>query len=1165
MTSILAVQTFSVIRSLKPFRLHGGTKDYLLVGCDSGKITILEYIPEENTLKQTHSECFGKTGCRRVVPGEYLAIDPKGRAIMISAVEKQKLVYVMNRDASNRLTISSPLEAHKAQTVVFATCGVDVDFENPIFACIELDYSEADQDATGDAAEETEKHLTYYELDLGLNHVIRKWSEPISRTASMLLTVPGGADGPSGVLVAGENWVAFKHQGHDEVRAPLPRRKDYPDERGLLVTAAATHKQRDLFFFLLQTEIGDLYKVTLDYEGDTVKDVVVTLFDTIHQSNSLCITRTGLLFAAAEFGDHALFQFQAIGDDDTAVTAHKVDDPELGDDGASAAKVAPRFTPGPPKNLLLIDEQESSAPILGSMVADLCTEGTPQVYCLCGRGGRSALRVLRHGVKVSEMAVSELPGYPSAVWTIKGRHDDPYDRYIVVSFTNATLVLSIGETVEEVTDSGFLARAPTLQVQLLADNAMLQVHPNGVRHIRSDGRSAEWKTPGKKSIEKGSANPRQLAISLAGGEVIYFELDVAGNLMEMGTKELGVDVACLDVGPLPDGRARSNFLAVGCYDNTVRLLALDSQNLLDQLASIQCPARPESLALVEMASDAASGIGGGSGMGLYLNVGLSNGILQRAAVDQTSGAISDTRTRFLGQRPVKLFRVTVQGQHGVLALSSRGWLAYVLPSTGRFYMTPLSYDVLEHAANFASEQCPEGMVAIASNTLRILTVERLGEVFNQTNIPLRYTPRKFVQVPSTNQLLIIESDHNEFSEKVRNRMAAESGGTTSGAKQNGKAGGMEVDDEEEESAVVIRGPVPAADGAWASCIRLVDPKTEETVELVELEDNEAALSICTCVFHARGGEAFVVIGTAKGMTLHPRQHQGCYIQVYRLLDNRLHFQHKTEVEDVPLALAEFQGRLLVGLGKTLRIYDLGKRKLLRKAENRTFPTMITGIRSMGDRIYVSDLMESVTFVKYRRHDNSLVVFADDQTPRLTTCFCFLDYDTVAGADKFGNVFVIRLPTSVSDDVDNPTGSRLLWDTGLLNGAPNKLDTLMQFHVGETVTSIHRCALVPGGAEAIVYVTVMGSLGALLPSQTREDKDFFTHLEMHMRQEFQPVTGRDHMSYRSYFAPVKEVADGELCELFTSLPYEQQQKVAADLDRSPGEVIKKLEDTRNRLL
>ena len=31
------------------------------------------------------------------MPGQYLAVDPKGRAVMIGAVEKQKLVYILNR------------------------------------------------------------------------------------------------------------------------------------------------------------------------------------------------------------------------------------------------------------------------------------------------------------------------------------------------------------------------------------------------------------------------------------------------------------------------------------------------------------------------------------------------------------------------------------------------------------------------------------------------------------------------------------------------------------------------------------------------------------------------------------------------------------------------------------------------------------------------------------------------------------------------------------------------------------------------------------------------------------------------------------------------------------------------------------------------------------
>ena len=90
-------------------------------------------------------------------------MDPKGRAVMIGmvtlcllylpscdqfslffllptgAVEKQKLVYILNRDSAARLTISSPLEAHKSHTLLYHSVGVDVGFENPMFACLELD------------------------------------------------------------------------------------------------------------------------------------------------------------------------------------------------------------------------------------------------------------------------------------------------------------------------------------------------------------------------------------------------------------------------------------------------------------------------------------------------------------------------------------------------------------------------------------------------------------------------------------------------------------------------------------------------------------------------------------------------------------------------------------------------------------------------------------------------------------------------------------------------------------------------------------------------------------------------------------------------------------------------------------------------------------------
>lgn len=98
-------------------------------------------------------------------------------------------------------------------------------------------------------------------------------------------------------------------------------------------------------------------------------------------------------------------------------------------------------------------------------------------------------------------------------------------------------------------------------------------------------------------------------------------------------------------------------------------------------------------------------------------------------------------------------------------MSSRSWLSYSYQN--RFHLTPLSYNSLEFASGFASEQCPEGIVAISPDTLRILALEKLGAVFNQVSFPLKYTPRKFVVHPESGNILAIETDHNAYTEETK--------------------------------------------------------------------------------------------------------------------------------------------------------------------------------------------------------------------------------------------------------------------------------------------------------------------------------------------------------------------------------------------------------------
>jgi splicing factor 3B subunit 3 len=284
------------------------------------------------------------------------------------------------------------------------------------------------------------------------------------------------------------------------------------------------------------------------------------------------------------------------------------------------------------------------------------------------------------------------------------------------------------------------------------------------------------------------------------------------------------------------------------------------------------------------------------------------------------------------------------------------------------------------------------------------------------------------------------------------------------------------------------------------------------------------------------------------------------------------------VEEVPHAMVAFQGRLLASVGKLLRIYELGKKKLLRKCECNAIPNLVTKLHTQGNRIIAADVAESLFFLTYNHEQNRLIVFADDFLPRYIVSTCMLDYDTFACGDKFGNFFVLRLPKEVSEDLDDdPTGNKALHARPFLQAAAYKvlyfvllqvanlvqLESLCEFHVGDIVTSIHKTSMTLGGREVIFLTTLGGSLRVMIPFTSKDDVETFSTLEMHLRQERLAPTGRSHASWRGSFVPVKAVVDGDLCELFAELSMQKRLDVAEAMERAPADVGKKLEDMRTR--
>ncbi|KAI8417701.1 hypothetical protein FOFC_00256 [Fusarium oxysporum] len=876
---------------------------------------------------------------------------------------------------------------------------LDVGFSNPVFAALETDYSESDQDSSGQVSAHVE--LVYYELDLGLNRVVRKWSETVDPTASLLSQVLGGDDGPGSVLVFAEESITYHHLNQDPLRVPIPRRRgateDLPRKRTII--GGVMHKLKntaDAFFFLLQTEDGDLLKLTFDMhdsEGSLageVRRIKIKYFDTVPVASSLCILKTGFLFVAAEFGNHHFYQIEKLGEDDDAEPVITSDDFSTGPRGAYQPVY---FDPRPLKNLALLESIDSLSPLLDCEVADPTGEGPPQIYSESGNGARSHFWMLKHGLEINKVASSDLPGTVSGVWTTRMTRHDKFDSYIILTSSDGTVVMSVGDEVEQVSDSGFLTTVTTLAIQQIGDDGIVQIHSKGIRHLRA-GQINEWPAPQHRSIVAVTTNKRQIAIALSSGEIVYFEVDSDGSLAEYDeTKVISTTVTCLSLGPVPEGRLRSPLLVVGCEDCTVRILGLNPDSMLESNSIKTLTAVPSALIIMAMEHPLTSS------SGLCLHIGLSSGVYLRTGMNEITGELSDTQTRFLGLKAIKLFQVTVKGQTCVLALGSKPWMGYIDPKRG-FTMTPLECEELHWASSFSSEQCQEGIIAIHANFLHIFSVENLHNNVVRKSIPLTYTPRHFVKHPAEPYFYTIEVDNNTLSPELRAQLLA-------------------VDDHGDDKVLPpeLFG-YPRGNGRWASCISIIDPIGEQVLQRIDLEGNEAAISIAVAPFTSQDGEIFLLVGTGKDMILNPRQSSGGYIHVYRFHQNgrELQFIHKTKVEEPPMALVAFRDRLAVGLGKDLCIYDLGLKQLLRKAHIEAAPQLIVSLDTQGDRIVVGDVQQGMTMVMFNHEEQRLIPFVDDIIARWTTCTTMVDYESVVGGDKFGNIWIVRCPKKTSHHV-----------------------------------------------------------------------------------------------------------------------------------------------------
>ncbi|KAM9903152.1 hypothetical protein OXX69_008036 [Metschnikowia pulcherrima] len=1144
-------KAFASVQALSKVRLAGTEKDLLVLSSDSGNLTVAEFNAESSRFTPIIQEPHSKSGFRRTTPGAYLEVDPANRAIMISALESTKLVYKLeSHEDSPRLC--SALEMTSKHMLTLALCALDTGYENPMWAALEIDQSDYNMKPF---TPNSPLLLNYYEFDQGLNHIVRKRSKPdVPASASVLVPMPGHV---GGVLVCCNSYLIYEKEPGSRSLVPLPVRKG---SAGTQIVCHYLHKlKKSDFFVLLQSALGDLYKVTVTDTEERHPRIKVTYFDSIPVCNSLEILRSGFLFANTTNNNKLFYQFEQLGADNETTTVAQPWTEEDQEDFEKTAKMQHIFSLVGLQNLALVDIIESLGPLTDSALIEPAAGDADSLKQLVTLSSHSYMKSLTYGMPVSELVSSPLPMRPTEIYTTRIHAKSANDQYLVLtsSLNEKTVVLSIGEVVEEVTDSGFVTDQYTLCVQQIGADSLAQIHRNGIRNIRhvldenleiSKRTTSDWFPPAGITVLHASANNEQIVVALSNREICYFEVDPADSQLveyEDRFENTGGAVTALAITANPINERKSFFAVVASSDESVQVLSLMPHNCFEILTLQALSAAAKSLLMLQTDIN-----------NTHVHIGMENGVYVRVHIDSISGKLSDTRSKYLGTTPVQLRTLKFPGiaQPGILAFTSRPWVGF-FNNDGAFKLFPLLGSNITSGTSFFSEDIgTESVVGVSGSNLTIFTLGNddaggfnAHDEFTVSSIKLRYTPKK--QVRQGDVFYVIQADNNTVSPYTEQK---------------------DVDEDYIEAFGYQHEP-----GKWASCIQAVGQSTGSVLQTIEFGNNECAVAVC--LMEAEN-EKYVVVSTSQDLRFTNPFYSANFLYTYCISpENTLDFVHKTAVDGQVSALESLGGKKLVlGVGSQLRVYEMGKKQFLRKSatkiETLRRPNKIKHIG--GDLVLVGDSQNSLTFFQYDSVKNQFVPFVNDVMARQITAFENLDSRTVVGGDKFGNIFVNRVPQSVFDQMSENV--LMKYQDGFLNGAAARLFKLCDFYIQDIPTSFQKGTFVVGGTESVVYTGLQGTVGLLLPLATKHEAEFMVKFENLLRKaldgEFAELSkakrainlvGREHIKFRSYYNPVKNVVDGDFLERYYELDQASKIKIAGQLDRAPREIERKLYDLRNR--
>ena len=1130
----ISLETFSHIRKITKIKDTYTNKDNIIVLSDSGKLVIFEIDINKKKFISIYKEIYGKSGCRRVTPGEYLAVDNKNRAIMIGAIEKEKFVYIFKDNDTdvisnnNKKIISSPLEVFNPQYICYDLVNLDEGFSNPVFASIEVKYNSYQDWEHNDFIESDEnslnKILFLYEVEIRNNYVAKLLQHQINKTAYKLLPIHFEISNSKTnnnffkdnyfygcLLVFCKGFISFLKTKENQIIINKNINID-KNKNEIMIINDTTYSDIDKkeFCILMQSQYGDIYQIIINYnENKNLENFTINNVFKCNTASTLSILDNNILFMGRETSDSEIY----------SITNN---------------------------NNKLNLKSEMTINSLNALIDFKYLNSYQKLYSISGNKESPLLKTLN--IKTSYNFINSLnqnlPANPLNIWTLKKNFYDNYDSLIIFSFVNKTLVYLIEENsknLKEFKNCNFETKSTSLYINILKDSSFLQVLPNGILHIKTEKKTTFLKS--SSLINCANSTNTQLIIGLENKELLYFEFDTTLNKPEI--KVIGEKISFIEFCPVNENNLMSKYVAICINENNINILSLEKDKLFFLASSIKIPDDVSSIKILQINKNYTDNF--------LAFVGLKNGVLVIINFNKTPGNTqfqAQIITKFIGENELKLFKLNLNFDDENLLF--------------KYYDSIL---ITDNNNNYICK-FDEKNDNYIDYSFRKVNIKENINLADNCYFPLnnKKTENVTLLIQKKNIILGKFEYENLVPKKIFKL----------------KSKPKSIIPTLEDNLLILEN----------NCIQIINIKNNKNELLDEISlKNESIISFHLIENYCENSDKqLLLLGVAENYNSYPiKKYSKAFIylfDIYLDIKNKYLFtikqKIKTETENIPMSICEYQNKILSGTYSELIMYEIGKEHLLKKSRSNIIKDDIISLSVYGDRILCATCRSSIYILKYNEISGMFyLLIADDFYSRYIHKVKFLDYDTIAGTDKFENFFVYRIPKidTIITNNDNILEGETQYNS-VLHGANKKFELINEIHIGEIITEFQTITLKEefddsnsenseneelndNKIKAILYGTISGGVGLFIQFNKREDALFFAQLELLLREYVDEPTGRNILMSKSQYIPIKNIIDFNLIYEFFNLDNDLQKKIGEELgDKPVNEVKNKIAEIRN---